>query len=264
MDSAPVPIAQSKHDRYIVAHGKSDIHREWKLRPLTHLRHAIAVLGSVATLITMPIALLAGRYLRTWRYWNGLHAVANGLTVILIIVTFALGNAALKDPNQYFGPHSDSHHKLGLAVLLIVVLQGFAGLAAKMFTRAPSYNYVTLNKRRSIFRFIHILFGIATAGILCGSEQLVTRFLGSDPSSLYADAQIVSGFQEWDDTSDSQTTTPRGIRIAFWVLFAIEVALYLAGWPIMEYLGRRKMNREMESDGLNGEKRRASTAQLVA
>jgi len=58
MDSAPVPISQSSHDRLIVAH---------------------AVLGSLAALVTAP------------------------LTVVFIIVTFALGNAALKNSNEVGG-----------------------------------------------------------------------------------------------------------------------------------------------------------------
>lgn len=72
----------------------------------------------MATLIVAPAAILLGRYARKWRHWNHVHTALNVFTLILIVITFALGNAALKDPNQYFGPQSDLHHKLGLAVSL--------------------------------------------------------------------------------------------------------------------------------------------------
>lgn len=41
------------------------------------------------------------------------------------------------------------------------------------------------------------------------------------------------------------TTTPRGIKIAFWVLLAVEVFAYVAGWAIMEPLARRRRSREL-------------------
>lgn len=136
---------------------------------VTH--RVIAVFGSVAALITMPIAILAGRYLRNWRYWNILHIVANGLTVIFIVVSFALGNAALEPtPGEYTGSDTDSHHQLGLAVFIIVVVQALGGIGAK-FTRTPDHNYVTVRKGRSVVRYIHILFGLVTAGLLCKHLQ---------------------------------------------------------------------------------------------
>jgi hypothetical protein len=49
--------------------------------------------------------------------------------------------------------------------------------------------------------------------------------------------------------SESQTTTPRGITIAYWVLVAIEVFLYVAGWPVMEIFGRKRRDERTEYEG---------------
>ena len=65
--------------------------------------------------------------------------------------------------------------------------------------------------------------------------------------TLGVDAQTYTGFDEWDMASESMTTVPRGITIAFWVIFAIEVAAYVVGWPLMEILGRKRRARELGS-----------------
>lgn len=58
--------------------------------------------------------------------------------------------------------------------------------------------------------------------------------------TVLADAQVYTGFDEWDQTSKSQTTVPRGITIAFWVLFSVEIFAYIVGWVVMEPLARRQ------------------------
>lgn len=60
--------------------------------------------------------------------------------------------------------------------------------------------------------------------------------------------QVYSGFDEWDGNSESETTTPRGIRIAFWILFGVEVFAYGLGWAVMEPLGRKKRARELAQE----------------
>ena len=52
-------------------------------------------------------------------------------------------------------------------------------------------------------------------------------------------AQIVTGFDEWDEASDAGTTVPKGVRVVFWILLGIEVAAYLAGL-VLEPVTRRK------------------------
>lgn len=53
------------------------------------------------------------------------------------------------------------------------------------------------------------------------------------------DTQVYTGFNEWNEASASETTVPRGIVIAFWVLFSVEVFAYVVGWTIMEPLARK-------------------------
>lgn len=65
------------------------------------------------------------------------------------------------------------HHQLGLAVFIIVLVQAILGLAAKV-VRKPSFNYVTLQAKRHPLRLVHIVFGIATIALLCGSALLAT------------------------------------------------------------------------------------------
>ena len=73
-----------------------------------------------------------------------------------------------------------------------------------------------------------------------------------------------------DDTSDSKSTTPQGIRTAFWVLFAVEVFLYLVGWPVMEVLARRKRReradevQEKSPSAHTGRPSESSTAGLIS
>ncbi|CAD6573479.1 MAG: hypothetical protein CYPHOPRED_005154 [Cyphobasidiales sp. Tagirdzhanova-0007] len=208
MDAAPTPIAQSHHDRYIVAH---------------------ATLGSLAALVLAPAAILSGRYLRTWRHWNVVHAILNAFTAILIIIVFALGLAALPIHNEFFGMGSDTHHKLGLATFLIVMVQAILGIGARA-VKHPPHNYVTLQKKRNPLRLFHIAFGIGTAGVLY--------------------AQVYTGFHEWDIASESMTTVPRSVWIIYWILFSIEVFAYAVGWAISEPAGRKKRAAELNSGSM--------------
>ena len=150
---APVPISQSKHDKYIIAHGALLLNCSTR----THCR-CLATLASVATLITMPLAVLAARCacistryaisdsradLRTWKHWNTVHAIFNITTVVLIIVSFALSNVAVGEA-EYTGADADLHHKLGLAVFVIVLVTGVGGIGAKLLTKAVSLPFCSL------------------------------------------------------------------------------------------------------------------------
>lgn len=119
-----------------------------------------------------------------------------------------------------------AHPALGAVVLVIVLVQLVGGGLAK-WVRCPDYNYVTLQKKRHWIRYLHILLGITGLALLW--------------------AQVYTGFEYWDETSPKMTMVPRGIRIAFWVLLALSAALYVAGWPVQEYLARKRRAREMKA-----------------
>lgn len=125
---------------------------------------SIAILGSLAALVTAPAAILVARYFRSWRYWNYVHIGLNALTAIFVLIAFALANVATGE--EYTGPGGDLHHQLGLSVFIITLVQTVLGVGAA-FTRHPRFNSVTLQRGRPALRFIHIAFGIATAAILC-------------------------------------------------------------------------------------------------
>lgn len=106
---------------------------------------------------------------RKYSGWNNLHAFFNLLTVILVIVAFVLANIGVGEAE--YGSEGDTHHDLGLAVLIIVLITALGGLAAKLFTKYPRFNYVTLNRERPLLRYLHIFLGIASAALLCEFEE---------------------------------------------------------------------------------------------
>lgn len=78
----------------------------------------------------------------------------------------------------------------------------------------------------------------------------------------FADAQVYTGFNEWDQTSESETVVPKGIKIAFWVLLAVEAFAYAAGWAIMEPLGRNRRKKEMEGASIEKVPRNSTSGLL--
>ena len=66
----------------------------------------------------------------------------------------------------------------------------------------------------------------------------------------FTDAQVYTGYDEWNETSNSETKVPYGIIIVFWILLSVEVFAYVVGWIVMEPLGwkKRKMVKEANAD----------------
>jgi len=178
MDAAPVLISQSYYSKLIVAH---------------------AVFGSLAAMILAPAAILSARWLRNTR-WFPAHALLNLATAMSIVITFALGTQAAMSGghgSQFVGEHASRHHKLGLAVFILVILQSVGGAAIHWL---PQGHFI---------RWSHVGIGLVVAGCLY--------------------AQTYLGFGEWNENTDTGTTVPRGVVIVFWILFALEVAAYVAG-----------------------------------
>ena len=73
--------------------------------------------------------------------------------------------------------------------------------------------------------------------------------------------QVYSGFVEWNGNSESETTVPKGVRIAFWILFGLEVAAYGLGWVVMEPLGRKKRARELAQGEITALTKEAKVSQ---
>lgn len=119
-----------------------------------------AVCGSLALVIFAPAAVLIARLLRG-STWYPAHAALNGLAAILVIASFGLGVYSVKE-----GGFEDSHHKEGLAVFIVIILQVFLGAFAhtRQVQPSPAGRLPTLSKK-SPFRLLHIVLGIFALGL---------------------------------------------------------------------------------------------------
>lgn len=115
----------------------------------------------------------------------------------------------------------------GLAVFIIVMVQGIFGILAHP-TRGPSATSPSaLFSRRHPLRPVHVLFGVAASGLLY--------------------AQVATGLDEWDETADSGTSVPYGIRVVFWVLLGVEVAAWIGGVGLEAVVGRKRAREGVQS-----------------
>jgi hypothetical protein len=152
----------------------------------------------IATLFTLPVALLAGRYLRAGDKWFKVHVIFNTITVLLIVLVFGLGMGAVHAAHlgrQFAGPYSDLHHKVGATVLSITLMQAIIGVLAHY---SPG---------GSFFRRLHVPFGIiVAAGMYWNTWE--------------------GKHNEWAAMSTSMTVTPQAVQIIFWVLFLVSATAY--------------------------------------
>ena len=180
--------------------------------------------GSLGLIVSAPLAILVGRYMRR-STWFPIHAVINVLVAILVISCFGMGVWATGSP-----AFVDTHHKVGLAIFIIVIIQVLLGAVAhksRLSMPSPTTRVPTLASKSPI-RLVHIVFGLATIAL-----------------SFY---QVHSGFEEWETSSDEQTAVPNAVKIVFWILLGVFAAAYLIGW-LLEILGRLNRPRAGSLDG---------------
>ena len=174
MDTAneqPPSLAESVEDHYALAHGEA-VDGVFKgtyateSGPCLCLLHPtsfqIAIFGSLAAFVTAPGAVLVARYCRAWRHWATVHWILNAFTAIFLIVNYGTIQGV-----QGVETGQDFHTALGTAVFVIVLVQTALGVLAKFTRRPQSFNYVTIQRGRSVVRYIHIVFGIVTLALLC-------------------------------------------------------------------------------------------------
>ena len=159
----------------------------------------LATFACIAVCFTLPVALLAGRYLRTrGPEWFRIHMIFNSITTVLIVLVFGLGMGAVSTQGlgtSFEGSNSDFHHKLGLGIFTIFLFQVVLGVIAHNFQ--PGH----------LIRKIHIPLGIITA------------------AGLYW--QTWEGMHnEWTEMSVIMTSTPTSVQVLFWVLFLGSVSAY--------------------------------------
>jgi hypothetical protein len=108
---------------------------------------------------------------------------------------------------SFSGAGSDLHHKVGLSVFILVLLQAILGITAHSFNKGH------------LTRKIHIPLGIITV------------------AGLYW--QTWEGmYNEWAEMSVIETSTPLSVLVLFWVFFLVTVSAYTlaAGQAILEWL----------------------------
>ncbi|RSH85448.1 hypothetical protein EHS25_004844 [Saitozyma podzolica] len=138
---------------------------------------------------TAPAAIICARYMRHDPRWFIWHRALNIATVLLIVLVFALGTAAVYWQglgHQFSGPYRDLHHDLGLGLFIVVVLQGI---------------------RRRIRRDAY----------------------QESPDRHNFGGQSWIGFDEWNTMQSTGTFTPDAVRYIFFIIMGIEVGVYLYG-----------------------------------
>ncbi|CAD6577501.1 MAG: hypothetical protein TREMPRED_001968 [Tremellales sp. Tagirdzhanova-0007] len=190
MGSMAMPVTWDFHDKVIVVH---------------------AVIACIAVLGTAPAAILLARYMREDRRWFNYHRALNTATVLLIVITFALGTAAVYSQGQgrqFSGDQADLHHDLGLGLFIVVCLQGIGGILAHATGKNSNSSGASKpSGGKTYARWAHILAGIVLMGL------------------LIAEAWI--GFTEWNTMQSTGTFTPDAVRYIFLIIVAFEVGAYL-------------------------------------
>ncbi|GFZ52453.1 hypothetical protein JCM24511_10226 [Saitozyma sp. JCM 24511] len=178
-----------------------------------------------AVLGTAPAAIICARYMRHDPRWFIWHRALNIATVLLIVLVFALGTAAVYWQglgHQFSGPYRDLHHDLGLGLFIVVVLQGIRrvlvtlragfqrGFAATRTKKAPTATTSEgMFLGKSLFRWGHAVAGIVVMGLLITQSWI--------------------GFDEWNTMQSTGTFTPDAVRYIFFIIMGIEVGVYLYG-----------------------------------
>ena len=127
--------------------------------------------------------------------------IFNSITTFLILLVFVLGVGAVVSTGttpttEFSGQSSDLHHRLGLSIFLLVMIQASLGVIAHNFNAGH------------ITRKIHITVGIITV------------------AGLYW--QVWEGLNnEWAEASVIQTSTPLAVKILFWIFIGISLSAYL-------------------------------------
>ena len=155
--------------------------------------------------------------------------IFTSITVFFMVLVFGLGMASVSTQGEgtsFGGENSDLHHKVGLAVFILVLLQAILGVVAHNF----SIGHLT--------RKIHIPLGIITA------------------AGLYW--QVWEGMHnEWPQMSVILTTTPLSVQVLFWVFFLIAVSAYMlsAGQAILDWLANSSMGYSVIDEKASGDEK---------
>ena len=148
-----------------------------------------------------------------------------------MVLVFGFGMAAVSTQGlgtSFEGSNSDLHHKVGLSVFILLLIQATLGIIAHNFNKGH------------LTRMIHIPLGIITA------------------AGLYW--QTWEGMHnEWTEMSVIMTDTPQSVQVLFWVFFLGAVSAYMlaAGQAILNWLANTAVGYSvMDEKSSNDEKAR--------
>ncbi|THH03409.1 hypothetical protein EW145_g6277 [Phellinidium pouzarii] len=168
-----------------------------------------ALLSSIGFIILLPVGALVGRYLRTFTgSWFWAHSIIQFLIAgPVIFAGWAFGyqsTAALNTGGHFF----DRHKRIGLALLLLYLVQVFLGTIIHFFKSPRSFS-----GRRPPQNYIHAIIGLTTIAL-----------------AFY---QVHLGIKtEWVEGTGDGTVVPQSalnawiaLIVIFWVLYAAGLAL---------------------------------------
>ncbi|KAH9478767.1 Cytochrome b561 and DOMON domain-containing protein [Psilocybe cubensis] len=178
--------------------------------PLTELERRArnhAILCVVGFLILLPIGALVARYSRTLRYkWFWAHWIIQFLIAGPVIFTgWALG---YKTTNELETPHfTDPHQKVGLALLILYVVQMALGAIVHFF-KLPSI----FRGHRPPHSYLHVLVGLAIFIL----AQWQVHY------GLFTEWLLTGGLHQ---VPESAKHAWLALVIVFWVLYGLGMAL---------------------------------------
>jgi len=178
------------------------------LDPLELRVRSHAILCTTGFLILLPIGALVARYTRTLPYkWFYVHWIIQFLVAgPVIFVGWSLGYKT--STSLQAGHFQDRHQKIGLALIILYVLQLAIGASVHFF-KFPTI----LRGHRAPHNYFHVFFGLAIFGL----AQYNVHY------GLYT---------EWDFATGGLHQVPQSAKnawlalvVLFWVLYALGMTL---------------------------------------
>ncbi|KAJ1018537.1 hypothetical protein NDA16_004819 [Ustilago loliicola] len=103
------------------------------------------VMMIIAWFLLVPAGILIGRYGRTFFKWFPVHRAVMGAAFLFVLLGFIIIVAQTSSGDEHF---SSTHAKTGLAIIIIMVLQGVLGLVGHK------------TKRFNPSRIVHVVIGL--------------------------------------------------------------------------------------------------------
>jgi len=167
-----------------------------------------ALLSSIGFLVLLPIGVLVARYTRTLPYkWFYAHWIIQlVISAPVIFVGWSLGYKTSSILEN--GHFQDPHQKIGLALLVLYVIQLVIGVLVHFFKFST-----ILRGHRAPHNYLHVIIGLAIFAL----AQYNVHY------GLYTEWPIfIEGFHNIPQSANNAWLA---LTILFWVLYALGMAL---------------------------------------